>query len=759
MKKLIFCVLANILISFTGFSQTISELLNSQISIIVAKDGSGNFRTIKEAISAVPNNSFNTTLIFVKNGTYYEKVEIPSSKTNLTIVGENVNNTIISYNDYSGSGKIYQGVLTWANGKEIGTVTSHSMYVGADNVSLMNLTIQNTAGNVGQAVALNTECDKFLLYHCRLISYQDTYYTRGSGRFYIKESYIEGAVDYIFGTGVAYFEDCQIHSMRSGAYITAAATAQGFKFGYVFKNCKLTAGNSYNNIYLGRPWKAYGQTVFVNCEEGSFISSAGWHEWSSAPENSNTCYYAEYGNCGAGAATGGRVYWSHRLSDSEAANYTMQNIFGQYVNPTPYSSAWSPNIVNNTIVQAVKNTVDPFVTSACYIVKPDCEAIISVDGDLSFYDGQSVTLTASEGVSYQWMKDGNFINGAVEQTYKATESGTYSVQVTNAQSCVATSDGFTVSVLPIPFDCNGDAFGEAYTDQCGKCVGGNTGMEPCTVEKLQAEDLQDYQSAFEDKNIGFEGSGYINSENAIDVGETIVVFAEEATEIQWGFAYANGSTDDRFSSISVNETVVEESLSLPSTGDWTNWEYKYVTLNVVKGLNKISIKALTDGGLVNIDYFTLYGDANFAIKDTQYITIHKGWNLISTNIYTDNNEISKIFGSINILQIKNDRTFWDVDNPYYANNLYTIDFGKGYFVESNEEGTVSIEGYGVPNYKKAYVLHEGWNMAGCPYSSSLPIKEIEGAAIVKNLDGFWEKDESANSIDAIVPGNGYFIFK
>ncbi|XP_022710975.1 pectinesterase 5-like, partial [Varroa jacobsoni] len=142
-----------------------------------AKDGTGQYTTIQAAVNAIPNNSTTQKVIFVKNGTYTEKVEIPSNKTHLVIIGQDVNNTIVAYNDYSGSGKIYNGIITSANGTAIGTSTSHTMYVNADDFMMMNITVKNTAGDVGQAVALNCFGDRQIFYHCKIIGNQDTYLT------------------------------------------------------------------------------------------------------------------------------------------------------------------------------------------------------------------------------------------------------------------------------------------------------------------------------------------------------------------------------------------------------------------------------------------------------------------------------------------------------------------------------------------------------------------------------------------------------
>lgn len=390
--------------NFIKGQSTIQTQLGSAITCVVAKDGSGQYSTVQAAVNSIPNNSTTAKVIFVKKGTYTEKVEIPSTKTNLYIIGEEVNTTIIAYGDYSGSGKIYNGIITSANGVAIGTSTSHTMYVAANDFTLMNITIKNTAGDVGQAVALNSKGERHIIYHSKLIGYQDTYYTWTSGRVYAKDSYIEGAIDYIFGSGVALFDSCQIHSVRTNSYITAASTDQNFKFGYVFNNCKLTASSGVSSVYLGRPWKAYAQTVFMNSEIGSFLSSAGWYQWSSAPTNSNTCYYAEYKNCGVGSGTGSRVSWSKQLTATQAATYTKANLFDKAVNPSPYATSWNPDIESNSICKIIKNNTSRFITTACFSSTPvDCNGVANGSAKLDNCDrcvagntGKTACTTAAE---------------------------------------------------------------------------------------------------------------------------------------------------------------------------------------------------------------------------------------------------------------------------------------------------------------------------------------------------------------------------
>ena len=160
-----------------------------------------------------------------------------------------------------------------------------------------------------------------------MLGNQDTLYTSGEGtKNYFKDCYIEGTTDFIFGDATVLFENCIINS-KSNSYITAASTPQNTEFGYVFKNCKLTANENVNEVYLGRPWRIYAKTVYINCEMGKHIKPEGWHNWSK-PEAEKTAFYAEYNCKGEGFQPTKRVVWSRLLKKSEAKKYTIENVMG-----------------------------------------------------------------------------------------------------------------------------------------------------------------------------------------------------------------------------------------------------------------------------------------------------------------------------------------------------------------------------------------------------------------------------------------------
>lgn len=289
----------------------------------VAPDGSGDFKTIQEAVNAVRDLSQVQVKIFIKKGIYHEKIVIPSWKTKICLIGENKDSTIISNNDFSG--KNYPGKDRMGKDK-YNTFTSYTVLVQGNDFRAENLTIENTAGRVGQAVALHIEGDRCVVTNCKLSGNQDTLYTATeNSRQYYKDCFIEGTTDFIFGEATAVFQSCIIKSLLN-SYITAASTTPRQKYGYVFLDCRLIADTAVKNVYLGRPWRPYSNVVFIRTQMGRHIAPAGWDNWRN-PENEKTVKYAEYNNRGIGFHPFERVAWSHQLSEQEAKGYTLANIF------------------------------------------------------------------------------------------------------------------------------------------------------------------------------------------------------------------------------------------------------------------------------------------------------------------------------------------------------------------------------------------------------------------------------------------------
>ena len=297
---------------------SIAKSYDNPDTIVVARDGTGEFRNISEAVEVCRAFMDYHKVIFVKRGVYKEKIVIPQSLTNIEICGEDRDNTIITWDDHA-------NILYTPTGKPMGTFRTFTLRIDGSYITLKNITVENNAARLGQAVALFTVGDKLSFVNCRFLGHQDTIYTGNAhSRQLFKDCYIEGTTDFIFGPATAWFEHCDIFC-KADSYITAASTPQDVPYGYVFNNCRITAAEGVTKVYLGRPWRDYGYTLFMNCDLPRQIRPEGWHHWQKNREQ--TARYMEYNNRGEGAATQGRVAWSRQLTKKETQAITPERVF------------------------------------------------------------------------------------------------------------------------------------------------------------------------------------------------------------------------------------------------------------------------------------------------------------------------------------------------------------------------------------------------------------------------------------------------
>ncbi len=293
-----------------------------QTDITVAPDGTGDFATIQEAIDGAKSFPDERITIHLKSGLYEEKVKVHTWNSRLTLKGAGVGDVVIRWNDTFD--KMQRGRNS--------TFHTPTLLVQGDSFRAENLTIENGAGEVGQAVALAVEADRCVFENCRLLGNQDTLYADGANsRQYYRNCTIEGTTDFIFGGATALFENCVIRS-KADSYITAASTPEGRPYGFVFLRCKLTAADGVSKVYLGRPWRSYAKTVFVGCEMGGHIRPEGWNNWGS-PEKELTVFYAEGANAGPGADTVQRVPWARVLSNEEIKTYRAEEVLKPFLLP------------------------------------------------------------------------------------------------------------------------------------------------------------------------------------------------------------------------------------------------------------------------------------------------------------------------------------------------------------------------------------------------------------------------------------------
>lgn len=299
--------------------------------IVVAKDGSGDFFSVQEAVNAVPDYRKNKrTTILVRKGIYKEKLVIPESKINISLYGHD--GAVISNDDYADRlGRF---------GDKLSTSGSSTCYIYAPDFYAENITFENTAGPVGQAVACFVSADRAFFRGCRFLGYQDTLYTYAEGcRQYYKDCYIEGTVDFIFGWSAAVFDNCLIHSLADG-YVTAPSTPENQKYGYVFHKCTLTAEEGVEKVYLSRPWRPYAKAVFIECSLDSHIVPEGWHNWN-RKDAEKTVFYAEYRSTGDGASPKTRAGFSRQLKSAEG--FAMEDVLKG-------DDGWNPILNGNSLL-------------------------------------------------------------------------------------------------------------------------------------------------------------------------------------------------------------------------------------------------------------------------------------------------------------------------------------------------------------------------------------------------------------------------
>lgn len=311
---------------------------------VVSPDGSGDYTTVQAAFDAVPEHfDGGRWIIRIRPGRYYEQLHLAAGKDHVVLLGEDAQTTVLWYDDYAGSD---------TPGPKQSTI------IDADDFTAVNITFLNPHQNIrekpgenmhSQATALSVTGDRLAFYHCRMVGNQDTFWGRGEGRVYVKDCYVEGNVDYIYGASVMVFDGCEIFSNQHDSYITAASTMPHSRFGITFLDCRLTAkepgqpdhdGVPFENFYLGRPWHNCPHVAFLRCEEPGSVYPAGWTVMN---DQAIPTFY-EYRCTGPGAAPerlAVREMGGRQLTDREAAAYTVENIFAKGTNPA-YTQDWLP---------------------------------------------------------------------------------------------------------------------------------------------------------------------------------------------------------------------------------------------------------------------------------------------------------------------------------------------------------------------------------------------------------------------------------
>ena len=294
----------------------------AQTRVVVALDGSGDYRSVQAALDAIPPGDGRTHEVFIRNGVYSEVVTIDARKHHVRLIGEDAERTVLRYDNHAGT--------RLPNGDTLNTWTCASTFVYGDDFHAENLTFRNDAGfTAGQAVALRVEGNRASFVRCRMTGFQDVLFLSGSGvKHYFRDCYIEGTTDFIFGAATAYFKDCHIHS-RKNSHVTAASTNSIIPYGFVFRNCRLTADSAIDKVSLGRPWTPTASVTYIDCWMDRHIIPEGWNNWRN-PANEATARYAEYNSTGPGGSPDRRVAWARQLSPEEAATFTLERVLGNW---------------------------------------------------------------------------------------------------------------------------------------------------------------------------------------------------------------------------------------------------------------------------------------------------------------------------------------------------------------------------------------------------------------------------------------------
>ncbi len=309
--------------------------------------------SLQAALDSIPKENAEPVTIRLAPGTYREKLVI--DRPFLRLFGESPENTTIVFGDYA--------LKPWDDGFKCGTFRSYSVFIDTHDFFAENISFINDAGlgkDVGQAVALYVDGDRITFENCRFLGSQDTLFTgplppkeiepggfrgpkefaeRVNGRHYYHHCFICGDIDFIFGSATAYFEDCEIFAKKPDhepiervqnppeiySYLTAASTPKGQEYGYVFENCILSSDCPKASVYLGRPWRNYAKTVFLNCEMGEHVHPEGFHDWKKADAH-DTCFYAEYNSRGAGASPDTRADFVRQLTREEISHFAREKV-------------------------------------------------------------------------------------------------------------------------------------------------------------------------------------------------------------------------------------------------------------------------------------------------------------------------------------------------------------------------------------------------------------------------------------------------
>jgi pectinesterase len=572
-----------------SFFLLLSYISNAQVfDIIVAKDGTGNYKTIQEAINSVTSNKSTRTLIFIKKGYYFEKCSI-TNKTNVSLIGENRDSVIIAYNDYANKVSGMSGA------------TAMTFLADAAGLYAENITFKNTSGAVGQAPAIKTTGDKLVFKNCSFTGFQGTYYANKNFQYHLN-CYVEGAVDFIYGDAQSVFDKCTIKH-TAGGYVSAPADSKLSKvingktyyMGLLFNECNLTASTGVTSgCYLGRPWGTpYTTSVFTNCTLGTHINSAGWVKMTTDAEL--TAIMAEYKSKNAdGSLTNvsSRVSWSKQLSD---ADYNLA------YNPDVYfvknGVTWNPKPITYALLKPASITVSG--NSVAW------KAVKNATGYVIYRNGIAIGTSVTNAFT-----DTVTVGKLVQNTYNVESVNSY-----GNLSFQSMTDGVSVLVT-VPKDT---VIAQKETLQLS-----------ASIDPLPAHELQDIVWSVKDTSLAsISSTGLLTPK----IGGSIVVKAAAKADTSVN-KYVTITAKDIF--ISSSKTIInrKETLQLTAT-------VEPVSLNqdVTWYVNDASLAQISQSGLLT------------SIK-AGYVKIIAKWNKDTSLNRAITVQINEIVDSVSVSGIK-----------------------------------------------------------------------------------------------------------
>lgn len=560
----------------------------------VSPDGTADFATLQGVLNYVPSGNTTDAKIFIKNGTYLGLAFVKNIN-NISIEGESVDGV----------------VLKGFNNSNLNASTHWRSTVNfaGNDWTIKNITFINSTPNGGtQAEAIKFGGDRCIILGCKFYSYQDTQLLEG--KVYLKDCFIEGDVDFVWGTGTVFFQSCELRANDNGGY-NVMARNDNTKHGYAFADCKLTRKSTATTTQsLARDAGAsypYAEVVYLNCFMDSHIPAIGWQI--NASIDATNIIFAEYQSTNLAGAL---INTSSRHSKSKQLNEAQNT---QYRNLNWFFNGWTPVLPVSTpkLTITSPSTTASVKTGAALELSAELTGTSLSVTKLEFLNGTTVIGTATYNGTeyvYNWSK---LKIGTIVLTAKATFSNNSTI----------TSSALSFKIV----DCAGVENGTATLDNCGVCLKDNT-IKACTGS-LEAELTCTLDGTIDNNNAGFTGDGFINTTNAIGSFASWVLNSPSAQTATVSFRYANGGTTSRDGQVIVNGKVVAN-LLLPPTGAWTTWNIATLSLSLLKGYNNLTLVSSSADGLANIDKVSFSGgvtDANCVVTglenlETIIITVY-----------------------------------------------------------------------------------------------------------------------------------------